>query len=193
MTAAMKGTKKVIAPMADPEYEAMTIQRALAGDHEAGREALRLCRAGLDHDALSKSLGEYLAQRLWEIDKAIEEAEQLKNNDKASTSTIKSRKAARIEQALLIAKGKKPRDPIPDWQTPLAAFGTILLKTEMRPEKVYEAMSEARARYEGRALERKEAFAILKAFQPMQAMTHLDLLRHAGPLRVLLPKDIPQT
>lgn len=200
MTAAANEGKKVIAPMADPDYEAATIRRALDGDHEAGREVLRLCRAKLDQGTLSRPLAEYLAQRLWEVDRALEEAERLKGY-KASVSTVRSAKAAMIEQALLVAKGKKSRDPIPDWHTPLAAFGTILLRHGKSPEKVYTAMSDARAWYEGlnpktgklATLDRKDAFAILKAFEPMQSMTDADLRHWAGPLRELLPPDIPQT
>ena len=35
------------------EYENETVRRALAGDHEAGREALLLCQIGLDSSAPS--------------------------------------------------------------------------------------------------------------------------------------------
>jgi hypothetical protein len=197
--ACMTATRKAMC-MTGAEFEAETLRRALAGDHEAGREALRLCIEGLGGGPLSRALAEYLAQRLGEIDQALDEADRLKEYI-ASPSTLRSRKAVLIERALLIAKETKPRDPIPDWQTPLAAFGTILLLAGLRRERVYTAMSEARTMYEGgdpktgktKTLDRSEAYKILKTFEPMCSIPEDTLMYLAGPLRELVPQFLPQT
>ena len=181
--------------MTDDEYKAETIRLALEGDHEAGREALQLCRAGLDHGKLSRALAAYLAERLWLIDQALDEAEKLRTIKKSSGSVRSARDAA-IAEALCIKKpAKKPRDPLPAWQMPYAAFGVLLLKAGLRPESVKGAMDEARQRVEGRdaSLHRREAEKILKAYLPMHNIDDEMLLHLAGPLRGILPTYLPQS
>jgi hypothetical protein len=180
--------------MSEDEYEAETIRRALAGDHDAGREALRLCRAGLDHCNLSRPLTAYLAERLWRIDQALDEAEKLREV-KQSSGSIRSARDAAIAEALCIKRpAKKPEDKLPEWQVPYAAFGTLLLKAGMKPEQVKASMDEARRLVEKKdaGLHRREAEKILAAYAPMRAMDD-ELLRHmTGPLRDLLPTHYPQ-
>lgn len=174
--AAKKGKKEVIVPMADPEYEAETVRRALEGDHEAGREALRLCRAGLDHATLSRPLAAFLAERLSAIDKAIEGAERLRAAKKPSSSIRSDRDAAIAEALLINRRPGKPRDPLPDWQSRYAALGALLLRAGKRPEKVKDAMDDAREQIDGKPLGRAEAGRILAAYKPMLAMSEDDLL-----------------
>lgn len=168
--------EKAVAPLAESEYEAATIRRALDGDHEAGREALRLCRSGLDNGTLSRQLAEYLAQRLWQIDQAIEQAEQLRATKKPSSSIRSDRDAAIAEALLVNRRPGKPRDNFPDWQYRYAALGALLLRAGKRPEKVKVAMEDAREQFEGKPLDRAAAGRILAAYKPMLAMSDDDLL-----------------
>lgn len=178
----------------DDEYEAATIERALAGDPDAGREALSLCRAGLDHGTLSRRLAAYLAERLWIIDRALDEADRLRAVKKSSGS-IRSARDAAIAEALCIKRpAKKPEVKLPDWQVPYAAFGTLLRKAGMRPEGVKAAMDEARRLVEKKdeGLHRREAERILAAYAPMLALDDEMLLHLAGPLRGIVPTYLPQ-
>lgn len=180
--------------MTGDDFEAEVIRRALDGDHEAGREALRLCRAGLDHGNLSRRLAAYLAERLWLIDQALDEADKLRAVKKSSGS-IRSARDAAIAEALCIKKpAKKPRDPLPDWQVPYAAFGVLLLKAGIKPERVKGAMDEARRQIEKKdeGLHRREAERILKAYLPMRNLDDDLLLHLAGPLREIVPTFLPQ-
>lgn len=180
--------------MTTEEYVAATIKYALEGKFEAGREALRLCRAGLDQGNLSRPLAEYLAERLWKIDEALDEVEALRKIKKSSGS-IRSARDAAIAEALRINRPpKKPSDPLPEWQVPYAAFGVLLLKAGMRPEAVKGAMYEARQLHEGKdaSLHRREAEKILKAYLPMHNFDDDTLRDLSGPLREILPTFLPQ-
>lgn len=180
--------------MTPEQYEAEILKGALAGDADDGREALRLCRSGLDGGNLSRPLAAYLAERLWLIDKALDEAEALRQIKKSSGSFRSARDAA-IAEALCIKKAASgPTDPLPKWQVPYAAFGVLLLKAGMRPERVKSAMDQARQRLEGTdaSLHRREAEKILKAYLPMHNIHDEMLLHLAGPLRELLPTFLPQ-
>ena len=180
--------------MTPEQYEAETLRAALAGDAGAGREALQLCRSGLDARNLSRPLAEYLAERLWLIDQALDEAEALRQI-KGSSGSVRSARDAAIAEALCInqAAGRRA-DPLPEWQVPYAAFGVLLLKARMKPEAVKGAMDEARQRHEGpdTGLHRREAEKILKAYLPMKNLDDEMLLHLAGPLRELLPTFLPQ-
>jgi hypothetical protein len=180
--------------MTQDEYEVLTIERALDGDPDAGREALGLCRAGLDHGTLSRRLAAYLAERLWQIDQALDEAAKLREVKKSSGS-IRSARDAAIAEALCIKRpAVKPRDPFPDWQEKYAAFGALLLKRGAKPEKVKAAMDEARRLHEGKeaGLDRRTAERMLAAYAPMRKLDDEMLLRLAGPLRGLVPTYVPQ-
>lgn len=180
--------------MTPEQYEAETLKGALAGNADDGREALRLCREGLDAGNLSRALAAYLAERLWLIDQALDEAEGLRSI-KESSGSIRSARDAAIAEALCIKKpAKKPRDPLPAWQQPYAAFGVLLLKAGIKPERVKGAMDEARQRHEGKdaSLHRREAEKILQAYLPMHNLDDEMLLHLAGPLREILPTFLPQ-
>ena len=77
---------------------------------------------------------------------------------------------------------------------PYAAFGVLLLKAGIKPERVKGAMDEARQRVEGRnaSLDRREAERILKAYLPMRNLDDDLLLHLAGPLRGIVPTFLPQ-
>lgn len=187
--------------MTGDEYEAETVRLALHGDpddpeagHRAGREALRLCRAGLDHGNLSRRLTAYLAERLWLIDQALDEADKLRSVKKSSGS-IRSARDAAIAEALCIKRpAKKPSDPLPEWQVPYAALGMLLLKAGIKPERVKGAMDEARRQIEKKdeGLHRREAEKILKDYLPMRNLDDDLLLHLAGPLRGIVPTFLPQ-
>jgi hypothetical protein len=176
------------------QYEAETLKGALAGNADDGREALRLCRAGLDAGNLSPALAAYLAERLWLIDKALDDAEKLRKI-KGSSGSVRSDRGALIAEALCINRpAGRPSDPLPKWQIPYAAFGVLLQKAGMRPEQVKGAMHEARQSLEGRdaSLDRREAGKILSAYEPMSNLDDESLLSLAGPLREILPTYLPQ-
>lgn len=178
------------ADMSADEYEEATIDRALGGDADAGREALSLCRAALGARNISRRLAEYLAERLWAIDKALDEAQRLRKVKK-----IRSARDAAIAEALCIKRpAAKPRDPLPDWQVPYAAFGTLLLRAGLKPEQVKGAMDEARRTIEGKdaGLHRREAEKILAAYRPMREIKDELLMHLAGPLREIVPTYLPQ-
>jgi hypothetical protein len=166
--------------MPPEEYEAATIEFALAGDADAGIEALRLCRAGLDGGVLSPRLAQYLADRLWLIDQAISEAEAV-GKAKRSASSARSARDAAIASALCINRSSKRRDPIPEWHLPLAAVGVLLALSGTKPEKCKAAMAEARLILEGKDLGRSEAWSILKAHAPMRKLDPETLQHLAGP------------
>lgn len=180
--------------MTPDENEAETIRLALAGDADAGRAALSLCREALDARSISPRLAQFLADRLWAIDKALDEAERLREV-KTSSGSIRSARDAAIAEALCIKRpAVKPRDPFPKWQLQYAAFGVLLLNAGLRPEKVKAAMDEARRLVEKKdeGLHRREAEKILAAYAPLLALDH-DLLMHlAGPLREIVPTYLPQ-
>ena len=154
------------------DFEAETIERALAGEHEAGRDALRLCSEGLMGRSLSPALADYLADRLWRIGQALDEAETLREHKKSSGS-IRSARDAAIAEALCIKRpAKKPSDPLPQWQVPYAALGCFLLKRGVAPTKCKDAMSDARIRVEGHAtgLHLSEASRILAIRMPAKVL-----------------------
>ena len=96
------------------EYEQETIRLALEGDHEAGREALVLCRTQLAARSLSPALSDYLAARLHDVLEGI-----------------------KPDRALCIAKGRgKPPDPLPEWRLQLAAFAAILKERGYKPQQI---------------------------------------------------------
>jgi hypothetical protein len=189
--------------MTDDEYEEMTIKLALDGDHAAGREALRLCREGLDRGVLSVRLSGYLAERLLQVEKAIAESEQLRTVK--GPSSVRSSRDTAIADALRINRpAKKPTDKLPEWQVPYAAFGTLLLNSGMRREKVYAAMDAARFQNEGKNLDRRDAQRIVTNYKPLSEIGRAlqldksdgigdELLRDmVGPLREILRSYLPQ-
>ena len=179
--------------MTDNEFEFETLARAIDGDADAGREALRLCLAGLDYGNLTTPLAAYLADRLRLVENALGEAEALRSIKKSSGS-IRSARDAAIAEALCIKKpAQRPPDPLPQWQVPFAALGALLLKRGMRPEAVKGAMDGARQRIEGKDLDRREAERILAAYLPMRNFDDETLLHLAGPLREIVPTFYPQT
>ena len=180
--------------MSPVDYEEASIKCALAGDADAGREVLSLCRAALDGGTISRRLAAYLAERLWRIDQALSEAEQLRKV-KQSSGSIRSARDAAIAEALCIKRpAKKPRDPLPAWQMPYAALGTLLLRAGDKPERVKAAMDEARRRIEGKeeGLHRREAEKILAAYLPMMDIDDETLMHLCGPLREIVPTFLPQ-
>lgn len=188
------GRPDAVGVLADAEYEAQTIRRALDGDPDAGRDALDLCRAALDARSISSRLADYLADRLHAIDLALVEAERMRQIKKSSGS-IRSARDAAIAEALCIKRPpKKPRDPFPEWKRHYGAFGVLLLKAGLRPEAVKAAMDTARRDIEGNdaGLDRRTAERILAACQPMMVLDDDLLLHMAGPLRRIVPTYLPQ-
>ncbi len=136
-------------------FERETLERALAGDHEAGTEALKQCITGLYSGKMSERLRFYLAKCLIDL-----------------VDGVKAERALNIE----IERGPgRPRDPFPDWETPLAAFAELLRRRGYRPGQIADAMDVTRQAVEERALDPKEARRILKTYQPMQQLEDSDL------------------
>lgn len=181
--------------LSSDDHEFETLRRAREGDHEAGREALRLCRAALDAGTLSRALQHYLAERLWQIERAIEEADQLRAAGKPSGS-VRSARDAGIAEALCLNRkdGGRPADPFPAWKQPYAAFGTLLLKAGLAPERVKAAMDEVRQQVEGpgHGWDRRDACQLLQDYMPMRQIDDDILLHLAGPLGEKLPTFLPQ-
>jgi hypothetical protein len=177
------------------EFEAETLRRAREGDADAARAALDLCRSGLDACDLSKPLADYLAERLWAIEQALDEADKLRQV-KRSSGAIRSSRDAAISEALGLNRRKtgRPDDPFPAWKQPYAAFGTLLLKAGLPPERVKAAMDEVRQQVEGPGIgwDRRDAGRLLKDYMPMRALDDDVLLHLTGPLREKVPTFLPQ-
>ncbi|HEY6356038.1 MAG TPA: hypothetical protein VIY30_16255 [Burkholderiaceae bacterium] len=136
-------------------FEQTMIARALAGDTEDARYVLAECAEGVQMGTLSDHLRKYLHDRLCEVVNGVEPA-----------------KALRIARP-----ARKPRDPFPGWEEPLAAFAALLAKRRRGPEEIIGAMDEARQIIEGKGLSRTEAQRIRKTYAPMRELER-ELLRH---------------
>ena len=162
-------------PMTPDVFEMETIRRALAGDHEAGRVALDLCVSGLMTRTLSPALSDYLAER---IDAFL--------------------KGEPLSRALCVEHERgpgRPPDPIPDWQTQLAAFDLLLERRGYSVEKRNDAMDIARARTNPteRGLHRSDASKVRKAHLSMRGLNDRRLRQIAGgALREILKGFSPQ-
>lgn len=178
--------------MTPQQFEQETITRAQAGDRDAAIEALRLCSDALRHKKLSASLADYLADRLDALETAIAEVQELRKVGKKSA--VNAAFGTAVADALLVNRRPgRPKDPLPAWKVPYAAFGTLLLKAKVRKAQVTAAMDEARVRTEGKNLERTTAEEILKAHKPMLDLDEERLLHLAGDLRKILSDFLPQT
>ena len=173
--------------MTDDEYRAETIRAALDGDADAGLEALRLCRSGLDHNNLHADLSFYLAQRITEL---LEDVPP--------------------KIALCIHSGRgRPKAQFPEWQQRLGAFAAVLTQRGYKANKIATAMCVERAKVEpGKNMDASDAHKIRKVWKPMCAInpTHWEreasanlkeraeserLLSLAGPYRKQLSKYPP--
>ena len=143
------------------DSEKETISRALAGDHEAGREALLRCQIGLVSGKLSETMAFYLAARLHDVLEGI-----------------------KPDRALCIAKPAiKPLNPSPEWKLQLAAFAGILKQRGYKPQQVAAAMRKARKAVFNRTLDNSDALKIAKIYPQLDARN----LHHlAGPYREIL-------
>jgi hypothetical protein len=157
--------------MTEPEFVAEAIRRALAGDDKSGYAALKLCRDGLDANALSAPLRFYLAERLTEVLDGV-----------------------RPDKALCIHKGPgRPKDPLPEWQKELGAFAALLTRRGYKPQQVAEAMCDQRSMIHNRMLDMSDAHGIRVTWAPMQDLGEDDLSLLAGPYGKVLPKYPPLT
>ena len=130
------------------EYEQETIRLALEGDHEAGREALMLCRIQLTARSLSPMLADYLAARLHDVPEGI-----------------------KPDRALCIAKSPgKPADPFPEWQQELGAMAALMFQRGYKPNQIARALCDARASVHDKPLEESDAHRIRTKWRPMQAL-----------------------
>lgn len=144
--------------MTNDDYEQETIRRALAGEHEAGREALLLCRDQLTARSLSPALADYLAARLHDVLEGI-----------------------KPDRALCIAKGPgKPSDPFPDWQQELGALAAVLTQRGYKPKQIALALCNARASVHDKPLEEPDAHRIRSKWRPMQSIDERTLRHLTG-------------
>ncbi len=152
------------------EFEQTMTALSLAGDTEEARDALARCAEGLLMGTLSERMRLYLHDRLREVVDGVEPA-----------------KALRIARP-----ARKPRNPFPDWETPLAAFSALLTKRKRSPEAIIYAMDQARQLIEGKELSRTQAQRIRTTYAPMQEL-ETGKLRHVmlhRPLRRGEPRSL---
>ena len=145
-----------------------TIRRALEGEHEAGREALSLCRDQLTARSLSPALADYLAARLHDVLEGI-----------------------KPDRALRIAKprGRMP-DSTPDWEMHLGALAALLAHRGYAVGQIADALCDQRAAIYDLSLELSDAYRIGKTWRPMQDMDDSDLVRLIGDYKEVL-KEYP--
>ncbi|MDP2165104.1 MAG: hypothetical protein Q8K21_12970 [Hydrogenophaga sp.] len=144
--------------MDEGEMHAETIRLALAGDAEAGRYALLLCRDQLAARSLRPVLADYLAARINDVLDGV-----------------------KPDRALCIARGRgKPADPLPEWQQELGAMAALLSQRGYKPKQVVIAMCDARSRLHDKPLEDSDAYRIRKTWRPMQSLDPERLRRLAG-------------
>ena len=163
--------------------EAQTIKRALAGDHAAGIEALRMCRDGLDSGTLSATLAHYLAERLTDVLVSIQPDRIITSDDYRQA----------LLNSLRINKGTgKPKDPFPEWQKQLGALAALMVLRGYRPKQINNAVSDARYWIDSKNLDAREARRIRKNFAPMQTLGVDDLMRLAGKYGEILKEYPPR-
>ncbi|WP_162592100.1 hypothetical protein [Variovorax sp. PBL-E5] len=142
------------------EFEAMTIARAREGDAAAGKAALQICVAGLYANHLSEPMRFYLAQCL------IDVADDMKA-DRAMNVEVERHRG-------------RPKDPFPEWQEPLAAFGALLKQRGYIEARIEEAMDAARQAATGKALDLRDARRIREKYQPMDQLDEALLIHLCG-------------
>ncbi len=156
--------------MTDSEYREETIARALAGDAEAGREALKLCVFGLDANNMPADLRFYLAERITEVLEGVP-----------------------LGKALCIVKGRgRPKEPHPQWRLQLGALAALLTQRGYRPQEVCVAMCDQRSALHNLPLDESDAHSIRVQCTPMQRIDSEDLLRLAGLYGKVLSKYPPR-
>jgi hypothetical protein len=151
--------------------QSQTIQRAKAGDAEAGLEAIRACRDGLEFGNLSRAMKDYLIARLTDIVDGIEPT-----------------------RALCIApeRGRgQPKNPCPKWRKELGAVAWLLERWGFKPEQIVSKMSDLRAEVEGKNLDPADARKIKKQYQPMSAIEVEMLLHLSGRYRGRIAQYLP--
>lgn len=152
-------------------YERETVAAALSGDSEAGIEALRLCRNGLENNSLSPLLRTYLAERLSQI---IDDVP--------------------LDNALCVRKERgrgRPADPFPEWKQQLGAVLWLLQRWGKLPSEADAAVCLLRQEVEGRLLDAADAGKIRRQFAPMERIETQDLLQLTGPYRESIAKFSP--
>ena len=156
--------------MTDDEFQAEIIRRALAGDHQAGLEALRLCQHGLDRrGGLSDALRHYLAERIGEVLAGVPP-----------------------KKALCIATGPgRPKDTFPEWQKHLGVFAALLSQRGYKPREIAFAMCRERAAVHLSGLDESDAYLIAKVWRPMRDLDSELLAELAGPYGEVLSRYPP--
>ena len=168
--------------MGTAEYENETIRLALAGDAEAGREALLLCRNQLEMRTLSPALSDYLAARLNDVLEDIRPDRILTPDDVRQA----------LLRALRIAKGTgRPKDPLPDWEMHLGAFAALLVHRGYKKKQIAVAMCDVRAEVHDLSLELSDAYRIGKTWRPMIDVEEKDLIPLIGGYKEILSKYPP--
>ena len=164
------------------DHQRETIRLALAGDHEAGIDALRMCRAGLYAGKLSASMAHYLASRLDDVLEGIKPDRILTSDD--------------FRQALLYAlrinkPPGKPANPLPEWQLPLGALAALMVRRGYKPKQINVAMSDARQKLQAKDLDDRECRRIRKTHEQMHSLSVDELTRIAGPYGEILKEYLP--
>jgi hypothetical protein len=153
------------------EYQAETIRRALAGDAEAGREALGLCRDGLNLNRLSIAMQAYLCDRLTDVLDGVPPA-----------------------KALCVAKERgRPKDPFPKWQEHLGAFAALLAIRGYKPAQIADAMCVQRSKLHNLNLDQSDAYRIQAAWAGLREWDYDYALGLVGPYWEVLSEYPPLT
>ena len=157
------------------DFEKETISRAMDGNAEAGMQALRLCRAGLENNSLSPTLSVYLAARITDLLDGVQP-----------------------ERALCIAKESgpgRPVNPFPEWQQNLAAFAAVLHRRGYSPQIIANAMCDARMKVNYKSLDNREAHRIRATWKQLQGpeLEPADLVFLIGPYGEILSDFPPLT
>jgi hypothetical protein len=156
--------------MTDDEYRKSIFDAALAGDVEAGHEALRICRTCLDSNNMPSDLRFYLAERITELLDGVPPG-----------------------KALCIAKERgRPKDPFPEWRQELGALAALLTQRGYRPQEVCVAMCDQRAALHDLSLDESDAHSIRVQWGPMQRIDSVMLVHLAGRYGEVLPKYPPR-
>lgn len=144
--------------MEEGEQHAETIQLALAGDAEAGRYALLLCRDQLVARTLRPALADYLAARLNDV-----------------------LEGEKLEKALRVKRGRgRPSDPSREWEQQLGAMGALLTNRGYKRNRIANALCDARAMVHDKPLESSDAYRIRKKWRVLESHDDRTLRHMAG-------------
>lgn len=158
--------------MTDADLQEELIARAEAGDCDAGREALRYCRDGLENGQLAPIMRDHLIKCL--------------------TAIVEDQVEASKALCLAEDRGRGgPKKPLPEWQTQLGAVAALFVQHGLRPQQINDQLDLMRQEVFGKPLDGSTARKIRQWQEPMTLLDEDLLLHLAGPYRAFIPKYLP--